>query len=193
MARLFMANSKKVCVFGTYKNLGKKEREDIVRLGKLLAEGGIAVVSGGFGGSMEDVSKGAKSAGGKTIGVTYYKDKDPSYKMANEFIDEEVRTKGIFERIDTMMKISDGFIALQGGTGTLLELAAILEHINKGMMPPKPIIAIGRFWKGVANNLSDENILSEKAKAKLNVTRCSELITFTKDVEEAAKEILKRI
>ena len=166
---------KKVCVFGTYKNLGKKEREDIVRLGKLLAEGGIAVVSGGFGGSMEDVSRGAKSAGGKTIGVTYYKDEDPSYKMANEFIDEEIRTKDIFERIDTMMKISDGFIALQGGTGTLLELAAILEHINKGMMPPKPIITIGRFWKGVVSNLSD----------------CSELVTFTKDVEEAAKEILR--
>ena len=44
---------KKVCVFGTYKNLGEKEKEGIIRLGRLLAENGIAVVSGGFGGSME--------------------------------------------------------------------------------------------------------------------------------------------
>lgn len=184
---------RKVCVFGTYKDLRKKERDDIIRLGKLLAENNIIVVSGGFGGSMEDVSEGAKSAGGKTIGVTYYKDEDPSYKRTNEFIDEEVRTKNIFERIDKMMQISDGFIALQGGTGTLLELAAILEHVNKGMMPPKPIIAIGNFWKGVVNNLRDEEILSEEAKVKLNVARCSELITFAKDTDKAVKEILARI
>jgi uncharacterized protein (TIGR00730 family) len=166
---------KKICVFGTYKSLGKKERDDIVRLGKLLAENGIVVVSGGFGGSMEDVSRGAKSAKGKTVGVTYYKDRDPTYKGANEFIDEEIRTKDIFERIERMMEISDGFIALQGGTGTLLELAAVLEHINKGMMPPKPIIAIGDFWKGVVENLS------------------SELVTFVKDVDEAVKKILDKI
>lgn len=184
---------KKVCVFGTYKNLGKKEKEDIARLGRLLAENNITVVSGGFGGSMEDVSKGAKSAGGRTIGITYYKDEDPTYKMANEFIDEEVKTGDIFERIGKMMRISDGFIALQGGTGTLLELAAVLEHINKGMMPPKPIIAIGSFWRRVVENLSDEQILDREAKAKLNVSKCSELVTFVRDVDEAVKEILVKI
>jgi uncharacterized protein (TIGR00725 family) len=110
---------KRVCVFGTYKNLGKKEKDDIIKLGRLLAENDIAVVSGGFGGSMEDVSKGAKLAGGKTIGVTYYKEEDISHKTANEFVDEEIKTRDIFERINTMMKISDGFIILQGGTGTL--------------------------------------------------------------------------
>ena len=183
---------KKVCVFGTYRNLGKKEKADIVKLGRLLAEKGIVVVSGGLGGSMEDVSKGAKSAGGKTIGVTYYKYEDVS-KGTNKFIDEEIKTKDIFERIGKMMEISDGFIALQGGTGTLLELAAILEHINKGMMPPKPIIAIGDFWKGVVKNLSGEQILSREAKRRFNVENCSELVTFVKDVEEAVKKILERM
>ena len=184
---------KRICVFGTYKNLGKKAKEDITRLGRLLAENNITVVSGGFGGSMEDVCRGAKSAGGKTIGVTYYKDEDLSYKMANEFVDEEIKARNIFERIETMMKISDGFIALQGGTGTLLELASVLEHINKGMMPPKPIIAIGDFWKRVVQNLGGEDILDRTAKAGLNVNKCSELVTFVKDADEAAKEILARI
>jgi len=183
---------KKVCVFGTYKDLGEEQKENIVRLGRLLAENGIIVVSGGFGGSMECVSKGAKSGGGKTIGVTYYKDKAAPYKKVNEFIDEEVKTKNIFARIETMMKISEGFIMLQGGTGTLLELAAILEHVNKGLMPPKPIVAIGDFWKGVIGNLSDEEILSEKVKTKLNIDKCSGLLTFVKDVDEAVKEIVNR-
>ncbi len=92
-----------------------------------------------------------------------------------------------------MMNISDGFIALQGGTGTLLELAAILEHINKGMMPPKPIVAVGDYWKGVLNNLSDEQILNSEAKRKLAVSKCNELVTFSKDVDEAVKNILDRI
>ena len=68
---------KKVCVFGSYKDLGKKVKEDIVKLGKLLAEKGYTVVNGGFGGTMEDISRGAKEAGGRTIGVTYYKKKGP--------------------------------------------------------------------------------------------------------------------
>ena len=184
---------KKICVFGTYKNLGKKEKEDITRLGKLLTENGIVVISGGFGGTMEDVSRGAKLAGGKTIGVTYYKEEDLPYRGANEFIDEEIKTKDIFERIKMMMKISDGFIVLQGGTGTLLELAAVLEHINKGMIPPKPIIAIGDFWKSIVNSLSSERILNAEAKRRFKVANCSELVTFAKDIDEAVEKILKMV
>lgn len=184
---------KKVCVFGTYKNLARKEKEDIARLGRLLAEEGIVVVSGGFGGIMEDVSRGARLAGGKTIGVTYYKDGDLPHKTANQFIDEELKTKDIFERIGVMMRISDGFIVLRGGTGTLLELAALLEHINKGMAPPKPIVAIGDFWRDVVDNLAGEEILSIEAKSKFNVNNCSELVTFVKDTDEAVKKILEKI
>lgn len=184
---------KKICIFGTYKNLPKKEKKEIVRLGKLLAESGIIVISGGFGGIMEDISCGAKLAGGKTVGVTYYRDEDLPAKRANEFIDDEIKTKDIFERIGVMMKISDGFIVLQGGTGTLLELAAVLEHINKGMIPPKPIIAIGDFWKGLVKNLDNEQLLNIEAKKKLNVVKCSELITFVKNADEAVKRILERI
>ena len=59
---------KRVSVFGSYKNLSKKEKENIVKLGRLLAEKGFEVVSGGFGGTMEDISRGAKEGGGNTIG-----------------------------------------------------------------------------------------------------------------------------
>jgi len=183
---------KKICVFGTYKDLGSGERDEIVRLGRLLAEKGFAVVSGGFSGSMEDISKGAKAAGGKTIGVTYYKYADTS-KGANRYVDEEIKTGDIFERISKMMEVSDGFIVLQGGTGTLLELAAVLEHINKGMMSPKPIVAIGDFWKGVVGNLKSERILDKAASEKFNIRDCSELIEFAKDADDALKKILARI
>lgn len=170
---------KKICVFGTYKKLGDKEKNEIVRLGRLLAKNGFTVVSGGFGGIMEYVSQGAKSAGGKTIGITYYRPESDKGKKANEFVDEEIRAENIFDRISTMMRISDGFMVLKGGTGTLLELAAILEHINKGLIPPKPIIAVGTFWEGVVSSLAYENT--------------DGLITFVKDADEAIAETLKNM
>ena len=71
---------KRVCVFGSYKDLGKKEKENIIKLGRLLAEKGFEVVSGGFSGTMEDISRGAKEAGGKTLGITFYKWKDAFFK-----------------------------------------------------------------------------------------------------------------
>ena len=184
---------KKVCVFGTYKRLGGKERAEIVKLGRLLAEGGFDVVSGGFDGTMEYISQGAKSAGGKTVGVTYYRPKDDKTKKANEFIDEEIRTSDIFERIKEMIRISDGFIALAGGTGTLLEIAAVMEHVNKGLIPPKPLIAIGRFWKGVAQDISYEEVFDAEAGKRSCAPTCGGLITFVKDVNEAVKKISERI
>ena len=182
---------KRVCIFGSYKKSGRRESENIVKLGRLLAEKGFEVVSGGFGGSMEDVSRGAREAGGKTIGVTYYRWQDKPYKKPNKYIDEEIKTKDIFERIDVMMKNSDAFIVLPGGTGTLLELAACLEHINKGLIKPKPIIGIGSFWKDALERLSEEPVLSEEARARANALSCRDLVTFVSTPDEAVAALFR--
>ena len=182
--------NKKICVFGSYKNLGKKEKENTILLGRLLACNGFIVVSGGFSGTMEDISHGAHEAGGKTIGVTYYKYGDTK-KRANKYIDEEICTKSIFERISVMLEISDGFIVLPGGTGTLLELAALLEKINKDLMSPKPVVALGRHWEDVLKVLSEESILSESARRFYSAISCRDLVTFT-DTAEQAVAVLAR-
>lgn len=184
---------KRVCVFGSYKNLGKKERENVVKLGRLLAEKGFEVISGGFGGTMEDVSRGAKERGAKTIGITYYKHKDTPYKKPNKYIDEEIITQSIFERIDRMMKKSDAFIVLPGGTGTLLELAACLENINKGIMKPKPVIALGDYWKAIADRLQEEAVLSEEARSAFSALSCRDLVIFVATAEEAVARIASTI
>ena len=182
---------KTICIFGSYKDLSKKEKEEIVRLGKLLAQRGATVISGGFGGTMEDISRGAKSAGGKTIGVTWYKWEKPIYKGANAFIDEEIVADTLFERIEIMLKKADAFIVLSGGTGTLLELSAVLEHLNKGLINPKPIIMLGDFWKPALTCLKKEPVLSEKTKNKRKISYCDELVTFAKTVDEC-KDILEK-
>jgi uncharacterized protein (TIGR00730 family) len=179
----------KVCVFGTYKNLTESKRREIIRLGELLAKSGITVVSGGFGGAMEDVSRGAKQSGGKTIGVTYYKDKNKIKKRANPYIDREIEAEDIFKRIAVMMEISDGFVVMEGGTGTLLELAAVLEHINKGMMTPKPVIAVGNYWRDVMESLKREEILDERARRTFSIETCNQIVRVVGNAEEAVREL----
>jgi uncharacterized protein (TIGR00725 family) len=107
---------KKVCIFGSYKDLTKETKEETVRLGKMLAEMGITVMSGGFGGAMEDISRGAKSAGGKTIGVTCYPWGREGRK-ANEFVDEEVVATDFSERITFMLREADAFVVFPVGPG----------------------------------------------------------------------------
>ena len=184
---------KKVCVFGSYKSLGAHENENIMKLGRLLGEKGFTVITGGFGGTMEDVSRGAKASGGKTIGVTYYKEGDLSGKSTNQYIDREIRARNILERIEVMMKLSDAFIVLPGGTGTLLELAACLEHINKGLSGPKPIIALGNFWKSALERLAEEPVLSDAARSAFSALSCRDLVVFVRDVEEAVSAIEKHL
>jgi len=180
---------KKICIFGSYKDLSKNEKAEIIRLGKLLAQKGLTVISGGFGGTMEDISRGAKSGGGKTIGVTWYKWEKPIYRKANAFIDDEIVAVTLFERIDIMLKKADVFIVLPGGTGTLLELSAVLEHLNKGLINPKPIIMLGNFWKPALACLKNEPVLSEKTKSKGRISCCDELVTFVKDVDECIEKL----
>ena len=180
--------SKRICVFGSYKKQDEKTSRSIINLGKLLAEKGFEVVSGGFGGAMEDVSRGAKSSGGKTIGVTYYKRSDSS-KRPNKYIEKEIKTNNIFERIKVMMDLSDAFIVLPGGTGTLLELAACLEYINKGLMKPKPIVMLGDYWKNALERLSKEPVLNSDARFVLKANSCLELVKFAETPEEAVQKL----
>ena len=111
-------------------------------LGRALAENRFAVCSGGYGGVMEAVSRGAKEAGGKTYGVTaeFFSAK------ANPWIDVEVRVKTWQERLFELIRLGHGFVACKGGTGTLVELAVVWEMLNKSVIEGKPFAVLGDFW-----------------------------------------------
>ena len=54
------------------------------------------------------------------------------------------------------MRSGDGFVVLQGGTGTLLELAAVWEYINKDMMNAKPIACHSAIWKSIISEMNKQ-------------------------------------
>jgi uncharacterized protein (TIGR00730 family) len=141
-----------VTVFGSSRpREGEADYEEARALGRTLAENGFAVCSGGYGGVMAGVSRGAKEAGGKTYGVTaeFFSAK------ANPWIDVEVRLTTWQERLFELIRLASGFVACKGGTGTLVELAVVWEMLNKSVMTAKPFVALGDFWHPIIERVRE--------------------------------------
>lgn len=141
-----------ITVFGSgLPKFGHRDYTQPRALGAELARRGFAVCTGGYGGVMEAACRGAKDAGGRTLGIT--SKSFPS--RANQWVDEEIRVKHWRDRLFELVDHGDGYVVCPGGTGTLVELAVVWEMMNKDVMPPKPIVAIGRFWEPVVARVNE--------------------------------------
>lgn len=147
-----MTEKRIVTVFGSSRpREGDLDYAEALALGKALAQSGLAVCSGGYGGVMEAVSRGAKEDGGKTYGVTA----DFFARSANRWIDVEIRKKTWEERLFELIQLADGFVACKGGTGTLVELAVVWEMLNKSVMRYKPFAVLGGFWRPILDRVRE--------------------------------------
>jgi hypothetical protein len=117
-----------------------------LNLGERIARQGWAVASGGYGGTMEAVSRGAAEAGGHTIGVTC-ETLGRTGRRTNAWIREEIRCETIRDRLITLVRRADTAIALDGGIGTLAELAFCWVEIQTGELSPRPLIVVGPVWR----------------------------------------------
>ena len=88
--------------------------ETAVATGRVIAEAGFALCNGGYGGTMEASARGARDAGGHTIGVTcsIFGRGGP-----NPFINQEIPTTSLFERLDHLIQRGDAYVVFPGGTG----------------------------------------------------------------------------
>jgi uncharacterized protein (TIGR00730 family) len=126
-------------------------------LGRLLAEAGYAVMTGGYLGSMEAVSKGAKSAGGHVIGVTVSRFEGPGRRSGpNAYIDEVIRYESLRDRLLHLVDRCDAAVALPGGIGTLSEVALMWSFLQTDEVGQKPFILLGDFWAGLLTHLCDQ-------------------------------------
>lgn len=152
------ANSKTIAVFGGSRvDRGSKLYEEAERVGALLALSGFTLINGGYEGTMEASAKGARSAGGRVVGVT---SSLFSKNVLNEYVHEEVITDNLYNRIRELIVRSDGYIVLRGSIGTLAELGIVwnLASLEPGF--DKPIVLLGDSWKNIVeayrNNLAVE-------------------------------------
>src|SRR5512139_2634081 len=144
---------KVITIFGSAKPINNDEQYlTAYNLGKNLALNGFDICTGGFNGIMEAASKGAIEGGGNAIGVTV----DLWQRSANKYITKEIKCNTLLERIDKLIELGDGFVVLQGGTGTLLELAAVWEYANKDLMRIKPIACHSSIWKTIVSEMNEQ-------------------------------------
>jgi uncharacterized protein (TIGR00730 family) len=172
-----------VTVFGSSRPTeGDSEYRLAFELGRALARAGFIVCTGGFGGTMAASSRGAKEVGGETIGVTFsYANRTP-----NPWIDKHFHFPTLIERMMKLVELGDAYVVLKGGTGTLLELAAVWEFINKGFFKEKPIVLIGDFWNGVVGTLREEALWEGAGD-------CTKFIHRTSSAAECTEFLIGRL
>ena len=155
---------------------GDPEYEQGVRLGRLLASAGHTVITGGYIGSMEAVSRGAAEAGGHVIGVTCEEIEAWRPGGANPWVKEECRYPSIRQRLFALVDDCDAAIALPGGIGTLAEVAIMWSHLQTGAISSRPLVLIGEGWKTVMETFwqTFNQQVPEQARG---------LLLFAKDVE----------
>ena len=147
----------RVSVFGgSQPKEGETSYTEALELGKLLAERGHVVLTGGYIGVMEAVSRGAKEAGGHVIGVTCEDIEAWRKVRANSWVMEEIRKKTLIERLHTLIHESDAAFALPGGAGTLTEVALMWNLMIVESLHRRPLILIGRGWQSTFDQFFKE-------------------------------------
>jgi uncharacterized protein (TIGR00730 family) len=155
-----------ITVFGSaLPKPGGAEYEDAYTLALTLATAGFNICSGGNRGVMEAVSKAAVHAGREAIGITV-----APYANPNTYLTKHIECRTLFERVTKLIECGDGFAIMQGGTGTLLELAAVWELINKKMMTVKPVVCHSGMWRDLVK-IIDRQMATEHRKAGLIACR----------------------
>jgi uncharacterized protein (TIGR00730 family) len=137
-----------VAVFGSAR-FGPETRlyEDARVLGRMLAGAGFAVITGGGPGLMEAANRGAKEAGGFSIGCNI---ELPFEQQSNLYCDLSINFRYFFVRKTMFVKYSNGFAIFPGGFGTLDELFEALTLVQTGKVNRFPIVLYGtEYWKGL--------------------------------------------
>ena len=155
-----MGQERIITVFGSYEpQAGSVDYEQAYEVGYELAKAGFVVANGGYAGTMEASAKGAKEAGGETIGVSC---RAFARSKVNDYIDREIETDNLRQRMDKLIELGRGYVVLPGGTGTLSELACAWEMMNKGFLAGRVLVIMGQFWQPVVELVEGS---SERSRA----------------------------
>lgn len=139
-----------VTVFGSARFDQSHRYYDLARrLGRRLAEEGYAVLTGGGPGIMEAANRGAKEAGGLSVGCNIQL---PREQKPNPYLDNFVEFEYFFVRKVMLVKYSQGFVVMPGGFGTLDEVFETATLIQTNKIERFPIVAMGsEFWTKIAS------------------------------------------
>ncbi|MBQ2695320.1 TIGR00730 family Rossman fold protein [Candidatus Saccharibacteria bacterium] len=152
-------------------------------LGRLLAENGHTVVTGGGPGIMEAASHGAYEIGGRTIGlnITLVHEQFP-----NPYLTNCVTFEYFFARKVSLAMAAKVFVFFPGGFGTMDEISEILTLMQEGKMPKMPVFLIGKgYWR------SFDRIIQQMLSLKLIDPSDANIFKITDDLHEVVRSANK--
>ena len=153
--------------------------------GRLFAEAGWAVVTGGGPGVMEAANRGCQDAGGLSVGFNI---ELPHEQGSNAYLDLSLTFRHFYARKTMFVKAAEGFVVFPGGFGTADELFESLTLIQTGKVLDFPVILFGReYWSPLLDWIRDR-ALPEGTVSPEDL----ELLTVTDDSAEAVKRVLDR-
>jgi uncharacterized protein (TIGR00730 family) len=173
-----------VTVFGSARlREGDAEYELARRMGGAISRLGLTVMTGGGPGIMEAANRGAKEAGGQSIGCNIQL---PEEQFPNDYLDISVDFQYFFVRKMMMVKYSYAFVVMPGGFGTVDELFEALTLIQTAKISNFPVVLMGSsFWSPLQTQL-DHMVTNRMIHPK-----DLELLCVTDDVEAAIAHIEK--
>jgi hypothetical protein len=174
-----------VSIFGSAR-VGRRNRYygAARRLAAELVKRGFAVITGGGPGIMEAANRGAKEAGGLSIGANIQL---PFEQGLNEYVDLGMEFRYFFVRKVMFVKYAEGFVIFPGGFGTLDELFEALTLIQTGKVEHFPVVLYGKdYWEGMMQWIRDKPLYEEKISPE-----DLDLVTITDDITEAAEAITR--
>lgn len=160
---------------------GSADYENARTVGRLLAEAGFTVQTGGYSGVMAAASQGANEAGGHVIGITSARIEQFRPMPANPWVKEEIKKQALRERLLYLVDSCHGAIVMPGGIGTLSEMALIWSFVQTGELTPRPIIAVGGLWQRTLAAFLDEQYVRPIHR---------ELIIMVRTANEAVKKMV---
>ncbi len=171
-----------VTVFGSVRIQRDDPHYELARkMGAAIARLGFTVMTGGGPGIMEAANRGAKEAGGRSVGCTI---ELPSEQPANAYLDRCVRLHYFFVRKTLLVKYSYAFVVMPGGAGTLDELFEALTLVQTGKIKNFPVVIMGTdYWKELIDFMNKMAQRGMIADADLN------LIYATDSVDAAIAHI----